>query len=280
MAGDTKDEGLCARQAATLTCLPSTAIYAILETTAIGKDVAALLTALPVSTLPPELVALRDLGAVVDLAHHWPVVRVAEIPIEHAHLAIAALPAFAGVHVDVGFAALAWLDAKLPPMKPVTLVVDPSVLGMLSAFAYAWGGLVTNVLINSHEVQPDPTPDILARCVNVQKVTITVLKRVTAAAYLAVLPTRHLLEMTMKAAGALDVAAIIAWLQGPSAMSLDLTCTSVSDPTWRACPRRCAGSRPRTTSHRSTSTTRCSAEKVSWSLDGHYLSGWLLGSRR
>ncbi|KDO25003.1 hypothetical protein SPRG_09733 [Saprolegnia parasitica CBS 223.65] len=148
--------------------LPNAVLYAILETTTSAKDVVALLGALPPMMLPPELIALRDLGAVVDLACHWPVVHVTTIPIQYARLGIAALPAFAGVYIDAGFTALDWLDATLPPTMPVTLVVDPSVSGALSAFVYAWGDRITNVIIKKHEVQPDLIPDMLGRCVNVQ----------------------------------------------------------------------------------------------------------------
>ncbi|EQC29953.1 hypothetical protein SDRG_12235 [Saprolegnia diclina VS20] len=55
---------------ATSPSLPSVVLHAILEATAHGTDVVALLNALPVATLSPELAALRDLGAVVDLAKH------------------------------------------------------------------------------------------------------------------------------------------------------------------------------------------------------------------
>ncbi|KDO19478.1 hypothetical protein SPRG_14661 [Saprolegnia parasitica CBS 223.65] len=203
-----------------------------------GADVAALLNALPASTLPVELIALRDLGAVVNLACHWPVVHITKIPIQYARLGITALPAFAGVYIDAGFTTLVWLDATLPPTMPVTLVVDPSVTGLLGAFAYNWGDRITNVIVKSHEVQPDPIPDILSRCVNVQSVTITstiqnTITPVAAASYLSVLRTTQLvaLNVTVAAPDALDVMTVVAWLQGPSAASLSLPCVSVSDPT-------------------------------------------------
>ncbi|KDO19481.1 hypothetical protein SPRG_14664 [Saprolegnia parasitica CBS 223.65] len=224
------------RQNTGLSSLPSAVLHVILRATEHGEDVAALLSALPPLTLPPELVALRDLGAVVDLAHHWPVVRVTEIPIEHAHLGVAALPALQGLYIEPGFAALAWLDATLPPTIPVALVVDPTVSGVLSAFAYKWGDRITHVIIKDHEVHPDPIPDILGRCVTVSHAAIESTKtQVAAAAYLAVLPMHHLSVLEVSAAkaqlDALDVAAIAFWLQGPSATSFSLACTSVSDPT-------------------------------------------------
>ncbi|KDO25005.1 hypothetical protein SPRG_09735 [Saprolegnia parasitica CBS 223.65] len=201
-----------------------------------GADVAALLNALPASTLPVELIALRDLGAVVDLEEHWPVVHITKIPIQYARLGIAALPVFAGVNIGAGFTTLAWLDAT--PKKAVTLVVDPSVPGTLTTFAYNWGDRITAVIIKGHQVNPDPIPDILSRCVNVQSVTISgtiqnTITPVAAATYLSVLRTTQLvtLKVTVAARDALDVTVVVAWLQGPSAASLLLSCASVSDPT-------------------------------------------------
>ncbi|KDO24988.1 hypothetical protein SPRG_09718 [Saprolegnia parasitica CBS 223.65] len=154
-------------QRATSPRLPCVVLHGILAMLKDGRDVAALLAALPAEMLSPELVALRDLSAVVDLADHWPVVHVTTIPIEHTRLGIAALPAFAGIYVDPGIAAVAWLDATLPPRMPLTLAVDPSVLGTQSAFAYAWGDRVTTVIVHGHDIQPDAIPDLLGRCVNV-----------------------------------------------------------------------------------------------------------------
>ncbi|KDO25007.1 hypothetical protein SPRG_09737 [Saprolegnia parasitica CBS 223.65] len=236
MASDNETHRVCTRQNTGLSSLPGAVLHVILRATKQGKDVAALLSALPPLTLPPELVALRDFGAVVDLARHWPAVRVTEIPIEHAHLGVAALPALQGVYIEPGFAALAWLDATLPPKMRVVLVVDPTVSGVLSSFAYNWGDRITHVIIKGHEVHPDPIPDILGRCVNVSRVTIENTKiRVAAAAYLAVLPTKHLVSLKVSAhtaqLDALDVAAIAFWLQGPRATSFSLACASVSDPT-------------------------------------------------
>ncbi|KDO24986.1 hypothetical protein SPRG_09716 [Saprolegnia parasitica CBS 223.65] len=115
------------QRATSSSSLPGFVLHGLLHMLDDDSDVLNLLDALP-------LVALRDLGAVVDLDEHWPVVNVTKIPIQHAHLAIAALPAFTGVHVDSGVASLAWLDAT--PKAPVTLVADASVPGALSAFAY------------------------------------------------------------------------------------------------------------------------------------------------
>ncbi|KDO18133.1 hypothetical protein SPRG_16494 [Saprolegnia parasitica CBS 223.65] len=182
--------------------------------------------------LPPELIALRDFGAVVALADHWPVVHVTKIPTLHAYLGIAALPAFRGVFIDPGFAALAWLDATLPPQMPVTLVMDLAVPGLLGAFAHAWGSRISHVIIQGHNVQLDPIPDMLARCVNVESVTIESTATPAAAAYLAAMPTHRLraLRVRTNAVGALDASAIVAWLQGPSASSLLLDCGTVRDP--------------------------------------------------
>ncbi|KDO19479.1 hypothetical protein SPRG_14662 [Saprolegnia parasitica CBS 223.65] len=231
MAGDN-----AAKRVGQTTNLPSlgrAVLYAILRATRRGIDVAALLDASPVSMLPSELIALRDLGAVVDLADHWPVVHVSKIPIQHARLAIAALPAFAGVFIDAGFTTLAWLDATLPPTMAVTLVLDPSVPGTFSTFAYAWGSRITEVIVKGHDVQPDPIPEILARCVNVQSVTIESAEtRVAAAAYLAAMPTQHLrtLKVRVVADDPVDASAIVAWLQGSDATSFSLACHSVREP--------------------------------------------------
>ncbi|KDO16591.1 hypothetical protein SPRG_17896, partial [Saprolegnia parasitica CBS 223.65] len=152
--------------------LPDVALHRILRMLENGCDVAAFLAAQPPLTLPPELLALRDLGAAINLADHWPVVHVTKIPVQHARLAIAALPVFKGIHVDPGFAALAWLDATLPPHMPVSLDVDPKVPGALCAFVHVWGSHVVNVVLKGRYVELDPIPDVLARCVNVESVTI------------------------------------------------------------------------------------------------------------
>ncbi|EQC30318.1 hypothetical protein SDRG_11895 [Saprolegnia diclina VS20] len=199
-----------------------------------GRDVAAFLAALPSETLSPELIALRDLDAVVDLAYHWPVVHVTQIPVQYARLGMAALPTFKRVYVDAGFTALDWLDAKLPPKMPVTLVIDQAVSGAASAFAYVWGNRITSVIAKGHEVHPDPIPDLLGRCVNVQSVKIAhATMPVDAAAYVAAIPLQylHTLDVHVTASGALDTSGLVAWLHGPNATSLTLSCDSVSNPT-------------------------------------------------
>ncbi|KDO24979.1 hypothetical protein SPRG_09708 [Saprolegnia parasitica CBS 223.65] len=192
---------VCTREAATRSpSLPSVVVYLILEALRDGKSVTAFLSALPPLTLPPELIALRDLGAVVNLACHWPVVHITKIPIQYARLGVAALPVFAGVYIDAGFTALDWLDAT--PQKAVTLVVDPSVPGTLTTFAYNWGDGITAVVIKGHKVAPDPIPDMLGRCVNVQSASIEgAATQAAAAAYLAALSTQHLRTLKVTANG-------------------------------------------------------------------------------
>ncbi|EQC30319.1 hypothetical protein SDRG_11896 [Saprolegnia diclina VS20] len=189
---------------------------------------------MPGETLPLELAALRDLGAAVDLADHWPVVHVTKIPIQHVQLAVAALPTFAGIYIDAGFMALAWLDATLPPTIPLTLVLDPSESGVPGAIAYNWGDRISEVIVKGHAVDPDPVPEFLSRCVNVQCVTIEdAATPLVAAACLAALPTNHLhaLRVHVVSPGALDAAAIVAWLHGPCAVCFSLSCETVLDPT-------------------------------------------------
>ncbi|KDO18135.1 hypothetical protein SPRG_16496 [Saprolegnia parasitica CBS 223.65] len=231
-ADATETKRVCTREAATRSpSLPSVVVYLILEALRDGKSVTAFLSALPPLTLPPELIALRDLGAVVDLACHWPVLHITKIPIQYARLGAAALPVFAGVYIDTGFTALDWLDAT--PQRAVTLVVDPSVPGTLTTFAYNWGNRITNVVVKGHKVKPDPIPDLLGRCVNVQSASIeSAATQAAAAAYLAALSTQHLrtLKVTANGTGLLDTSAIVAWLQEPSATSLHLACASVTDP--------------------------------------------------
>ncbi|EQC39046.1 hypothetical protein SDRG_03999 [Saprolegnia diclina VS20] len=214
--------------------LPGAALHNILRMLEQSWDVLALLHALRPSTLPPELLALRDLGAAVALADHWPLVHVTKIPVQHARLAIAALPAFKGIYVDPGFAALAWLDATLPPHMPVSLYVDPKVPGAVCAFAHAWGSHVVDVIVKGRHVQLDPIPDVLARCVNVESVTIkNRAEPERTATYLAAIPTTRLrtLEVLVFGEELEEVSAIVAWLQGPTATSLTLACDAVRDPT-------------------------------------------------
>ncbi|KDO24990.1 hypothetical protein SPRG_09720 [Saprolegnia parasitica CBS 223.65] len=198
-----------------------------------GRDVAALLAALPDEMLSPELVALRDLGAAVDLADHWPVVHVTTMPIEHTRLGVAALPAFAGIYMDAGSTSLDWLDAKLPPTMPLTLVVDPSGHDTLSAFVNAWGDRAMHVAVKGPWEEPSPVPDLLGRLVNVQSVTIEHATPPVMTTYLTALPKQHLhtLQAVASAFGPMDASAIVSWLQGPHATSLNLGCSSVSDPT-------------------------------------------------
>ncbi|KDO19468.1 hypothetical protein SPRG_14651 [Saprolegnia parasitica CBS 223.65] len=183
-------------QRATSPSLPYVVLHGILAMLKDGRDVAAFLAALSDEMLSPELAALRDLGAVVDLADHWPVVNITTMPIEHARLGMAALPAFTGIYIDAGIAAFAWLDATLPPRMPLTLVVDPSVLGLQSAFAYAWGDRVTSVIVKGRLVQPDLIPHLLGRCVNVQTATIQDATTSDTATYMAALPKQHLHTLT------------------------------------------------------------------------------------
>ncbi|EQC29954.1 hypothetical protein SDRG_12236 [Saprolegnia diclina VS20] len=195
--------------------LPCVILHGILDMVDNGRDVAALLSALPGLTLPPELVALRDLGAVVNLADHWPVVQVAKIPIQHARLGIAALPVFTGIKLGSGDAALAWLDVALPTTMPVTLSVSGKDFG------------------TSYRLCVRPAQDILARCVNVQSVSIvSEISPAATAAYVAAISATHLqsLDINAWAQPMVDACAIVAWLQGPNAASLTLGCDSVRDP--------------------------------------------------
>ncbi|EQC30313.1 hypothetical protein SDRG_11890 [Saprolegnia diclina VS20] len=196
-----------------------------------GRDVTSLLKALPPLTLPLELVALRDLGAAINLADHWPVVHVIAIPIEHARLAIDALPAFEGVFVNLGVAALVWLDATLPPAMPITLVLSPEELGTSSAFAYAWGDRITNVIVRGATVRKDPMPDMLGRCVNVQSVLIEA-NFVPVDKYVDALSTKqlHALQLDDMGQNTVDASGIVARLEEPRATTLSLTCNSVRDP--------------------------------------------------
>ncbi|EQC30320.1 hypothetical protein SDRG_11897 [Saprolegnia diclina VS20] len=232
MADATETKRVCVRKAVTRSpSLPSAVVYLILEALRDGKSVTAFLAALPPMTLPPELIALRDLGAVVNLAQHWPVAQITEIPLQYARLGMPALPVFAGVYIESGFTALHWLDAT--PKRAVTLIVDPSVPGTLTTFVYNWGDRITAVVIKGHKVHPDPIPDMLVRCVNVQSASIEGAEtQAAAAAYLTAPSKQHLrtLKVTANATGSLDTSAIVAWLQGPSATSLDLACASVRDP--------------------------------------------------
>ncbi|EQC30312.1 hypothetical protein SDRG_11889 [Saprolegnia diclina VS20] len=216
-------------QRTTSPALPGVVVHGLLEMLGDGRDVTSLLNALPSLTLPPELVALRDLGAAINLADHWPVVHITKIPAKHARLAITALPAFSGIYVDPGIVALAWLDATLPPAMPITLVVSPEELGTCSAFAYTWGDRVTNVIVRGAKMRIDPVPDILARCVNVQSIRIEFYTPVDK--YLDALSTKQLHTLQIDALGhdAIDTSVIVAWLQGPRATSLSLTCNSVRD---------------------------------------------------
>ncbi|KDO18132.1 hypothetical protein SPRG_16493, partial [Saprolegnia parasitica CBS 223.65] len=216
-------------QRATSLSLPCVVLHGLLHMLDDACDVVAFLKALPVSTLPPELIALRDLGDVVDLNEHWPEVHVVDVPIECARLAIDALPAFTSVKVDAGFAALAWLGATLPPTMPVSLVVNVSVPGNHAALAYFWGTNVVKATVTGPEFGLGTIPDILARCVRLQYVTI---EGPVTAANLAAIPTASLRTLKATAPGQpmVDVTAIIAWLQGRSATSLSLDCDSVTDP--------------------------------------------------
>ncbi|KDO19467.1 hypothetical protein SPRG_14650 [Saprolegnia parasitica CBS 223.65] len=219
------------QRATRLSSLPGVVLHGLLHMLDDDSDVLILLDALPVVTLPPELVALRDLGAVVALDEHWPVVHVTKIPIEHAHLGVAALPAFTGVHVDSGVASLAWLDAT--PKAPVTLVADASVPGALSAFAYAWGDRITKVIVKAcdeDEDENDPVPEMLARCSNVQSVEIQSDRCISP--LLAAMPTTHLHTLVVDALGESDVdtSSIVAWLQGPRATSLSFLANTTLDP--------------------------------------------------
>ncbi|KDO24987.1 hypothetical protein SPRG_09717 [Saprolegnia parasitica CBS 223.65] len=214
--------------------LPSVALHALLQMLNGTHDVLSVLNALPVATLPPELLALRDLSTLVYLTDHWPVVHATKIPVQHARLAIAALPAFKGIHVDPGFAPLAWLDATLPPHMPVSLDVDPKVPGALCAFVHVWGSHVVNVVLKGCYVELDPIPDVLARCVNVESVTIKNRAEPNSiATYVAAIPMTHLHTLkVLHADGQLDdISAIVAWLQGPKATSLTLACDAVNAPT-------------------------------------------------
>ncbi|KDO18134.1 hypothetical protein SPRG_16495 [Saprolegnia parasitica CBS 223.65] len=206
------------------TILPSVVLHAILRATSHGADVFAILEALPVATLLPEFVALWELGAGVNLADHWPIVHITRF--RSSSLT-------SGVYVDAGFTSLTWLDVTLPPNMSVTLVVDPTVPGPLCAFACNWGDCITEVIVKGRAVRPDPIPDILSRCVNVRAVAIECAATpVAAAAYLAAIPTTHLhtLRVCVVSTDALDASGIVAWLQGPNATSLSLSCASVRDP--------------------------------------------------
>ncbi|KDO19480.1 hypothetical protein SPRG_14663 [Saprolegnia parasitica CBS 223.65] len=189
MAGGRTANEVGAREATRSSSVPSAVLHTILQAISQVTDVAAFLNALPVSTLPVELIALRDLGAAVSLADHWPGVYGTKIPVHYARLGIAALPEFSGVYIDAGFTPLDWLDVTLPPMMPVTLVVDPSVSSVPGAFAYNWGDRISHIITKNRRV--DPICDLLGRCVNVQSVSIwRHLRRRHRATFLSLLCTR------------------------------------------------------------------------------------------
>ncbi|KDO16592.1 hypothetical protein SPRG_17897 [Saprolegnia parasitica CBS 223.65] len=115
---------------------------------------------------------------------------------------------------------------------PLTLVVDPSVLGTCSAFARVWGDRVTTVIVQGAKVRKDPVPDILARCVHVQSVHIE-FYFVPVHAYMNALSTKQLHTLEIDEGwghDAVNASGIVAWLQGPHATSLSLACNSVRDP--------------------------------------------------
>ncbi|EQC30841.1 hypothetical protein SDRG_11600 [Saprolegnia diclina VS20] len=225
--------------------LPPEIIFQHILSIVAWKDVDAFIEAVPMVPLPPAFASFMMLRDDFDLHHHWPALRLFQIPDTHLRLALAALPAFPLIWL---FVDEAWnaevrlavtlrevIDA-LRPVPHIELfwtneVPHTALLDIVNAY----GDKVEAVQFIICRYLPTETAvfDALARCVNIRSASFICedCPNKLSACIDAVTTPAHgrLHSLEVHSYGRLDASPIVAWLQKPYAKALRFTCRSVRD---------------------------------------------------